>query len=526
MKSLLSVIGFTILIVFLWSCAQVRGVSGGAKDLQAPIVVKASPENLSTEFTGRSFTLEFDEFVQTGNLLQNLVVSPPLKKNPKISIRGKAVTLTLQEELKANTTYVFQFGEGISDIRESNLLGEYSYVISTGSKLDSLVVTGRVNDAWDGSALKGLKAMLFDANIKADSVGVKPLYYSKTDVNGGFTIPYLKEGNYRIEILEDLNNNMFFDEGERVAFLQDTIRPTNVNENNPITLLASVPKKKLTFISDMRADSSGFFVFTWPQWCELPEVNLVDEGFTITQARDPQSDSVFHWINGTAPNKDLIAVVNSKEMEMENDSLDIMFFSGTSHQFTDLQPISKTINSTDTFALFSRYRMDDVLNDNVSFWVDSVRIDPEINLNAEKNQIEVIYDWKESSSYRILFDVGSIFDKNNATCDSLFFTIDIAKNTDFGTLSVNFKEEYGEGNILLLADVSGQTIFKSDISKQKTLKIKSLKPGEYTARIFRDDNGNLLWDPADYQHKTSPEPLLTSPGKVQIRANWEVVLEW
>lgn len=526
MKSLLSAIGCIMIITLLWSCAQVRGVSGGEKDLQAPVVVKASPKNLSTEFTGRSFTLEFDEFVQAGSLLQNLVVSPPLRKNPKISIRGKAVTLTLQEELKENTTYVFQFGEGISDIRESNLLGDYSYVVSTGNRLDSLVVTGRVHDAWDGSALKGLKAMLFDAGITSDSVGVKPLYYSKTDANGDFTIPFLKDGNYRIEILEDINNNMLYDEGERVAFLQESMRPTLEKDTTSIKLLASVPNKKLTFISDTRADSSGFFAFTWPQWCDLPQVNLVQEGFTITQARDPQSDSVFHWIKGAPSNQDLIAVVSSKEMEMENDSIDVMFYSGTYYGFRDINPIKPKINSTEKFTLFSRYRIEDVLNDNINFRIDSLPWDPEINFLEETNSIEILHEWKADTEYSVLFNPGSIFAPDKSTCDSLFFPIDIAKNTDFGTLSVSFSEEYGDGNILLLTDASGKTVFRSDISKIKSTKINFLNPGEYTARIFRDDNGNLKWDSADYHIKTQPEPLLTTPQKIQIRANWEVVLNW
>jgi hypothetical protein len=126
----------------------------------------------------------------------------------------------------------------------------------------------------------------------------------------------------------------------------------------------------------------------------------------------------------------------------------------------------------------------------------------------------------------VLFNPGSIFAPDKSTCDSLFFPIDIAKNTDFGTLSVSFSEEYGDGNILLLTDASGKTVFRSDISKIKSTKINFLNPGEYTARIFRDDNGNLKWDSADYHIKTQPEPLLTTPQKIQIRANWEVVLNW
>lgn len=521
-KALCWLIPFWILA----SCAQVRGVSGGEKDVQAPSVVNTIPKNQSTYFNGKTITLEFDEFVQTGTLLQNLIVSPPLKKNPKISVRGKSVTLTLQEELKENTTYVFQFGEGISDIRENNLLGEFAYVVSTGAALDSLLVLGSVQDAWEGTPIKGMKAMLFDASISSDSSGVKPLYYSKTDVNGNFKIPFIKEGSYRLEVLEDGNNNMIHDEGEKVAFSNVAIPAQPEALAVPLSLNAYVPKRKLTFISDLRADSSGFFVFTWPQWCNLPDVDINSQGLTVTQTRDLFTDSVFHWINGVAPNTDIQVIVNNADMPLENDTLDVMYFSNTSHGFADLQPISKIINPTDTFALFSRYRITDVLNDNVSFWVDSLRIDPEINLNEEKNRIEINYDWEETGNYRVLFDAGSVFAEDNATCDSLFFNIQIAKKTDFGVLSVNFSRQDEVTKVFMLTDASGHTVFKQDISSIESLKINQLKPGEYTARVFEDTNGNFLWDSADYQRKTQAETLLVHPQKIQIRANWEVELTW
>jgi Bacterial Ig-like domain len=513
-------------IWILSSCAQVRGVSGGEKDVKAPVVVNTIPQNQSTYFNGKTITIEFDEFVQTGSLLQNLIVSPPLKKNPKISVRGRSVTLTLQEELMENTTYVFQLGEGISDIRENNLLGDFSFVVSTGSVMDSLLVTGNVKDMWEGTPIKGLKALLFDASIDPDSSGLKPLYYSKTDVNGNFKIPFLKEGLYRLEVLDDSNNNMVYDEGEKVAFAAQAVPSQTETEVLPIELNACVPKKKLTFISDLRTDSSGFFSFTWPQWCSLPEVISVESGVSIQQIRDQKSDSVFHWIQGAPLNKDLVVVVKSEDMGLENDSLDILSYSVYQHGFKDLHPVKPKVIGTESFVLHSKYKIENILKDNINLWADSISLNPEIYLVKETNSIIVKFEWKENVAYRLLFQQGSIVATDNNVCDSLEFQIGVTKAAEFGTLSIQFTTAHQPEDIFLLTDNSGETVFKSRIEEMKGIKINFLEPGEYRARVFRDDNKNNLWDAVDYQLKSLPEPLWVFPDKIQIRSNWEVELVW
>lgn len=507
----------------LWSCAQVRGISGGEKDLNPPIVIRASPPNQSTNFSGNTITLTFDEYVQAGSLLQNLIISPPLTKTPRLNIKGKSIILTIPEELKASTTYVFQFGDGISDVNEANMLTEFAYVLSTGTAIDSLQVSGSVIEAWTGLPVKGMKAMLFDAAIRRDSIGQKPLYFSKTDASGAFVIPFLKSGEYRIELLEDLNNNFAFDAGEKLAFQYETLNPIDSTSKN-LKFEASTPKPFPLLINDVYTDSSGFFAFTWPIWFDLPEVRMADSELKVIQLRKENSDTVYHWIEGKPVGKELMAFVEYPEME--NDSLDVLFFARNNRPFADLLPIESKINYDQKFELFSRQKIADILQDNMVMLVDSIRTDPEITLHADSNKISVFYDWQENVSYKLIFASGGVFAQDKSTNDSLVYNVQFNKKADFGSLTWNFKETQMIGNVFILTDADGKTVFSSILDENHKLNIINLKPGDYTARVFRDDSTNMIWDPIDYQSLSLSEPISVYPDKIQVRANWEIVLEW
>jgi len=108
------------IVAVLVGCAQVIPPQGGSRDTQPPQVIEMTPKNSTTNFSANSFYIEFDEFVQLNDVYNQLLVSPPLDNLPEISIKRKGVLLQFDEELKPNTTYTFNFGEGVTDFTEGN----------------------------------------------------------------------------------------------------------------------------------------------------------------------------------------------------------------------------------------------------------------------------------------------------------------------------------------------------------------------------------------------------------------------
>ena len=62
--------------------------------------------------------------------------------------RGKNVITEFEEDLRDSTTYTFYFQDAIRDLNEGNILEDYQFVLSTGSVIDSLSVTGNVYNAF------------------------------------------------------------------------------------------------------------------------------------------------------------------------------------------------------------------------------------------------------------------------------------------------------------------------------------------------------------------------------------------
>ena len=53
-----------------------------------------------------------------------------------------------------------------------------------------------------------------------------------------------------------------------------------------------------------------------------------------------------------------------------------------------------------------------------------------------------------------------------------------------------------------------------------------LNPGVFYLRLFRDLNGNGIWDTGDYDQHLQPEPVYYYPGELTLKAQWEITQDW
>ena len=218
----------TILVIFLlivsYRCAQIGTISGGAKDVDPPKMIGSKPKIYATNFKGNKVTIEFDEYLQLKNVSQQFNVSPPLKKKPKVWLKNKDVVVEYSDTLRDSTTYTFSFGNSLSDNNEGNVLPNFEYSFSTGNLLDSMVVRGRIVDALTRLQDKeSLLAMLY-SNL-SDSAPYKesPLFTSRTDKDGYYSINNVKPGKYKLYALKDANFNYKYNAGTELFGFNDTI---------------------------------------------------------------------------------------------------------------------------------------------------------------------------------------------------------------------------------------------------------------------------------------------------------------
>ena len=182
-------------------CANMIPPSGGPRDSLPPVLLKAEPADSTLNFRGNRITLTFDEYVDLSDVSNNLLFTPIFETTPQVDVRLRTVTVRLKDSLEANTTYIFNFGNAIRDINESNPLRDFVYTFSTGPALDSLTLTGKVIMAETG-AIDTTLIVILHKNL-ADSAVVKerPRYVTRVDRTGSYTFKNLPAGTFAIYAL-------------------------------------------------------------------------------------------------------------------------------------------------------------------------------------------------------------------------------------------------------------------------------------------------------------------------------------
>jgi hypothetical protein len=61
---------------------------------------------------------------------------------------------------------------------------------------------------------------------------------------------------------------------------------------------------------------------------------------------------------------------------------------------------------------------------------------------------------------------------------------------------------------------------------QRTTEWERLAPGHFTLRVIADTNGNGRWDPGEWAERRQAERTWYHPEPVNVRAAWDVVVDW
>ena len=217
---------FSLLLLFFSSCAN-RGIGpqGGPKDTIPPRMMKEQPLNQSVNFHGKKIEITFNEYLQLDNIQQNLLVSPPQQVSPIVKAVGKKVTVEMQEDLIDSTTYTLDFGNAICDYTEKNPMRGYVFAFSTGDRIDSMEVYGRVANAEDLNPVSGLMVGL-QANLHDSAFSTLPFTrVARSDSLGEFGIQNLRNGVYRLYALQDQSRDFLYQPGEGLAFSDSLVIP-------------------------------------------------------------------------------------------------------------------------------------------------------------------------------------------------------------------------------------------------------------------------------------------------------------
>jgi uncharacterized protein (DUF2141 family) len=211
-------------IVVFNRCAQPGSITGGPQDKKPPVMLGSTPVMNGTNFKGNKIQIDFDEFLQLKEASKQLNVSPPLNKKPKLWLKSHSLVIEYADTLRDSTTYTFNFGNGIADNNEGNVLENFEFAFSTGTYLDSMAVRGRILDAFTLKADKeSVLAVLYKNQNDSAPYKEIPMYTARTDKDGYYSINNVKPGMYQLYALKDANGNTKYNAGTDAFAFIDTL---------------------------------------------------------------------------------------------------------------------------------------------------------------------------------------------------------------------------------------------------------------------------------------------------------------
>lgn len=583
MFSLRSAFWLVGLFVF-FGCAQQVAPTGGPKDETPPKILEQIPSNLSTNFSGNRIEIAFDEFVQLKSPSEQIIISPPLAKQPNYQLKKKSLIIKFEQQLAENTTYTINFGEAIRDNNEGNILANFTYVFSTGLVLDSMQLKGKLVDALTGEPEEGALVMLYKNDIDSLPIDTTPDYFTRSDESGRFTIKNIANQKYKIFALQDENANYKFDvPTEKIGFLDSLVEPyfplkpavldtvsidstqtdslsTEVLPDSSVTetekLLESAPiqdyemrmfveEDTTQFLKKSYCDYFGKFIFVYNKPVQTFDVNLLGLSFKkqwnlvdISQTQD----TVTIWVTDLIP--DTVTFIVSPNSAL-TDTVELVMKS-LEEASKPKKSFGKTKKQPESFELKARISPNNrspkpgnplliswshpILGMDISrmkLYEDSLRVLYDIQTqDPALCTFEISYEWKKDKKYRLLIldsAFTDMYDFWNDTIESIFTGTD---KDAFGSLSLKIKENPAEQIIVELVNSAGKIIGREITQEAGLIQFKQLDPGNYNLDLITDLNRNGKWDSGRYSEKTQPEPIRVLQSNAEVRQNWDLELEW
>jgi hypothetical protein len=211
-------------LLFTGRCANVaQGPGGGPKDTIPPVLLGTVPEYRAVNQKLKQVRVVFNEYVQVKDASKNVTVSPPSLRRPEVRTRGKGIDVRFNDTLRTNTTYTIDFGESISDLNEGIPFSAFRYVFSTGPVIDSMMLAGKVFDAFTRDPLPKIMVCLYENPSDTAIYKTMPGVVARTDQWGYFLLQNIKPVAYHLVAFDDKNNNYRYDAGTEILAFEDSL---------------------------------------------------------------------------------------------------------------------------------------------------------------------------------------------------------------------------------------------------------------------------------------------------------------
>ena len=519
---------FFLLLLITIGCAKRGSITGGLKDTIAPVLKVSFPENFSKNFKGNEIKLVFNENIKLKNLNKQLIISPPMKYEPSIlpTTPSKTITIKIKDTLRPNTTYSFNFGQGIADNNEGNSLNQFKYVFSTGDYIDSLSLGGTVKSAYDKEVESFVSVMLYEVNDNfKDSIvyNENPKYVTNTlDSLKTFRLENLKAGKYLLVAMKDYNsNNKYNPKTDKIGFSKELITIPN-----DTVYELELFKEKLPFKTYKPSQASGNrllmgFEGKINSAAESPKIIIKNNKDVLATVitKFPKKDSLQIWYKPIKVDSLLLAV--AKDKYEANFTFKIKDQKKDTLSISALQ--TSTLKFRERFTLESATPLIRIENSKINLINTAKTVVPFTTEYDEFNQ-KLYFDFKKEPSENYTFEIlpGALTDFFEKSNDTLSYKLNTKTTSDYGNLTVVLANVKQFPVIIELTNEKGAVLASEFTEEKTTINFNLIDPALYTLRAIYDTNKNKEWDSGNYLEKRQAEEVIYFSKEIDVRANWDV----
>jgi hypothetical protein len=577
----------TLFVSFALACAKISTPSGGPPDKTPPVVVKSIPVNGTKNFKAKEISVTFDEYVTLDNINDKFMVSPPMKKKPRVFMKGKSVNVEFEEKLRDSTTYTLYFLDAIRDLNANNILDNFQFVFSTGPVIDTLSVTGNVYNAMNLESPEKTQVLLY--RNKDDSAVVKTLpdYISRVSGNGYFRFDHVAEGKYRLFALKDDDNSKNYNRTEeQFAFMDSLITVTPESNYMPVVkdttavkketkakdtsktktevkkpaepviltgqykLLLFLAKKKNHYLSGSSRDTKYMLTYVLSLPPDTMKVDFSIKGYPADKyivERSRQKDTLRVWLTDsilykqsvdttylTYPFTDSLGIIGYR-----TDTIPMRFTSPPAPRKAKVKKTAFAFRSNFSsgflkpgesiyFSSETPFRQPDTTLIRLYEIKDSVKLKLPYKFHRDtSNLLRYTLNAKliQGKKYLFIARKGAFGNIFFEESDSIGIKFSIKDPELYGKLTFNIHN--CTGNIIIqLLDGSEKLISQAKINKDDKVVFPLLETGLYRARVIYDNNNDGLWTTGDYMIHRQPESVSYYYQELDLKADYILDQEW
>ena len=531
-----------ILAAFFSGCAKISSPTGGPRDTTPPKVVKMIPEDQTVRFHDKHIRIFFDEYVTLNNPTTNVLISPPLAESPQYTLKGKSLIIKFKDTLRANTTYNMVFSDCIRDYHENTPLSYFHYSFSTGDSLDDYMIRGNILDAKSLAPAKDFYVLLYKNIADSMPLTTKPDFVTKTLENGSFQFQNIKDGNYKIFALKDINADLLYNlPNEEIAFQEETVTayhalPDSATDSLKaalpiVTLFSFTATDTIQKLQRYENPAAGVYVFPYKKavnrFTATPADNVLAYFERINETKDtitwylksPMSDTTTYYFDADN-HLDTVRLTPYHEKQStgrgrqnQTKKFNVAFLNAGEHHMPLTLKFPYPIRPIDSFDVYVYSQHQSIKDTNIyRFSVPDSFV----------MQLPLPMTYQEKKSYSIMIPDSLFYGYNGLTNDTLKVQFSAKSVKDYGTLIMSYElPEDGKPYIVTLW--KGEHKIQEDrLTSSSTITYSYLNPDTYRISAFCDENDNGMWDSGNYSSKRQPEKVFAFPKNISIRAYWDL----